>query len=113
MDIDKILENMVAGKYAYQGFLSTGIFGDRVNRFFLPEGNLAWWGILLIIIISILIDAFIEAVSEDELGLRLRCMAATMLLVAIFCGTNGIIFVGIVECWAVFQIIKVIGKWLE
>ncbi len=113
MDMDKIIENMVNGRYEYAGFLAKGLFGDQLNSFFTSDGEIEWWGVLLAIILGAIVAGVPMAAAEDEdLGIKLRCMIATMLLTAILTGTQGYIFICAVIWWAVYQICLLVQNWL-
>ena len=110
-----MLDKIIEAEFFYDDFLTTGFFGTQINKVLLQNGELKWWGILLIIFLGFIAVVIFTADGSAGTDICVRCrnLVAFFLFFAIIPGTTGVLFIGVVESWAILEIIVGFGTKIK
>ena len=113
--MDEIIDQLALAEMSYDGFLTTGFFGTQLYAFLMPDNELKWWGILLIILLGLLVVGVFESARSEGGGIGVSCrnLVSIFLLLAVISGTTGVLFFGVVEAWAILEMIYIVSTWME
>ena len=113
--MDQIIEKIILAEITYDDFLTNGFFGTQLNNILLSDGELKWWGILLIIALGFIMVGIFEGTRSELGGIGIGCryLVSVFLFLAVISGTAGALFIGGVEAWAILELVYIVGTWLE
>lgn len=109
--MEEFLERFMGMENSYKGFLAEGLFGKQIDAFFLKNpddpANPEWYAIVICFILGVALVAWMA--SLEDFFVAMRVLTAVLVLVAVFAGTRGILFTGIVVSTTMVQMVYTIG----
>lgn len=110
--MEEFLKRFMSMENSYKGFLAEGLFGEKINAFFQKDPNdpntIQWYTIIICFILGTLMVAWMAQL--EDFWVAIRVLTAVLLLVAVFGGTRGILFIGIVASTTILQMVYTIGS---
>lgn len=110
--MEEFLERFMGMENSYKGFLAGGLFGKQIDAFFLKNpddsASLKWYAIVICFILGVVLVAWMA--SLEDFFVAMRVLSAVLVLVAVFAGTRGTLFTGVVASTTMVQMAYIVGE---